>query len=128
MYSMLECLYEVREPLGAALASLRTKITPQTSLEYATIKEPIQVLSPFQQATVELSGEKWVSASKVIPMLKMLSHTTQTKNESLNTNMVRQLGSNLVCWVIDRSLKAETITVIMTIPTLLEPRFKNRIE
>ncbi|KAK0142603.1 hypothetical protein N1851_019466 [Merluccius polli] len=57
-FSMLQRLYEVREPVGAALASLRTDITPPKSLEYATIKEAIQVLAPFQQATVELSGEK----------------------------------------------------------------------
>ena len=111
-----------QEPVGAALASLRTDITPPTSLEYATIKEAIQVLAPFQQATVELSGEKWVSASKIIPLLEMLSHTTQTKTESLTTRMARQLGANLVRRVIDRSLKAEAITV--TMPTLLDPRFK----
>ena len=122
-FSMLQRLFEVREPVGAALASLRTDITPPTSLEYATIKEAIQVLAPFQQATVELSGEKWVSASKVIPLLKMLSHTTQTKTESLTTHMARELGANLVRRVIDRSLKAEAITV-MTMPTLLDPRFK----
>ncbi|XP_075999197.1 E3 SUMO-protein ligase ZBED1-like [Genypterus blacodes] len=122
-YSMLERLYDLREPVGAALASLRTEITLPTSLEYATIKETIQVLGPFQQATVELSGEKWVSASKVIPMLKMLSHTTQAKTDSLMANMARQLGANLVRRVIDRSLKAEAITV-MTMPTLLDPRFK----
>ena len=56
-FRMLQCLYEVREPVGAALAYLRTDITPPTSLEYATIKEAIQVIAPFQQATVELRGE-----------------------------------------------------------------------
>ena len=64
-----------------------------------------------------------MSASKIIPLLKMLSHTTQTKTESLTTHMARQLGANLVRRVIDRSLKAEAITV-MTMPTVLDPRFK----
>ncbi|XP_062872093.1 zinc finger BED domain-containing protein 4-like [Trichomycterus rosablanca] len=122
-YLMLERLYNLREPVGAALASLRTEITPPTSLEYEIIKETIQVLGAFQQATIELSGEKWVSASKVIPMLKMLSHTTQNKTKSLTSSMARQLGANLVRRVIDRSLKAEAITV-RTMPTLLDPRFK----
>ncbi|KAK0147477.1 Zinc finger BED domain-containing protein 1 [Merluccius polli] len=56
---------------------------------------------PRTQATVELSVEKWVSASKIIPLLKMLSHTIQTKTESLTTHMARQLGANLVRRVID---------------------------
>ncbi|KAL7828727.1 hypothetical protein SRHO_G00323610 [Serrasalmus rhombeus] len=119
-YSMLEHLHDLKEPVGAALVSLRAEITLPISLEYATIKEMIQVFSAFQQATIELSGEKWVNASKVIPML---SHTSQTKTESLTTNMARQLGANLVHRVIHQSLKAEAITG-MTMPTLLDPRFK----
>ncbi|KAJ7985135.1 hypothetical protein DPEC_G00348940 [Dallia pectoralis] len=64
-YSMLERLYQLREPVGAALASLKTDITPPTALEYEAVQDALDVLAPFRQATVELSGEKRVSASKV---------------------------------------------------------------
>ncbi|XP_048010537.1 zinc finger BED domain-containing protein 4-like [Megalobrama amblycephala] len=57
-YNMLERLYQVREPVGAALACLRTDITPLTALEYEAIQDALHVLAPFHQATVELSAEK----------------------------------------------------------------------
>ncbi|XP_073670235.1 E3 SUMO-protein ligase ZBED1-like [Paramisgurnus dabryanus] len=122
-YSMLERMYDLREPVGAALASLRTDVSPPSSLEYDTIKDALEILAPFHQATVELSAEKIVSASKVIPLLKMLNHTILTKSEGLTSNMARQLADNLVRRVREHALQMESISV-MTMPTLLDPRFK----
>ncbi|XP_076137405.1 E3 SUMO-protein ligase ZBED1-like [Alosa pseudoharengus] len=122
-YSMLERLYDLREPVGAALASLRTDVSPPTSLEYETMKDALDLLAPFHQATVELSAEKRVSASKVIPLMKMLNHTIVRKSEGLTSNMARQLADNLVRRVREHALQMESISV-MTMPTLLDPRFK----
>lgn len=74
---MLECLFEQREAVGAALASLHTDLLPLSSLENDTIEETAKLLGPFHQATVELLEENRVSGSKVIPLLKMLHHTVQ---------------------------------------------------
>ncbi|XP_048034748.1 E3 SUMO-protein ligase ZBED1-like [Megalobrama amblycephala] len=105
-YNMLERLYQLREPVGAALACLRTDITPPTALEYEAVQDPLHVLAPFHQATVELSAEKRVSASKVIPLMKMLNHMVTSKLEGLKSNSTRQLGDSLVwkvtfgiCWI-----------------------------
>ncbi|KAJ8336870.1 hypothetical protein SKAU_G00380900 [Synaphobranchus kaupii] len=62
-FHMLDRLHQQREPMGAALASLNTDLTPLTSQEYEAIRECLRVLSPFHQATVELSEEKRVSGS-----------------------------------------------------------------
>nr|XP_055024633.1 uncharacterized protein LOC129414600 [Misgurnus anguillicaudatus] len=120
---MLERLHQLREPLGEALASLRTDITPPTALEYEAVQDALHVLAPFHQATVELSGEKRVSASKVIPLMKMLHHNITNKSEGLNTNCARQLGDSLLQRVREKAVHLETLSV-MTIPTLLDPRFK----
>nr|XP_055070155.1 E3 SUMO-protein ligase ZBED1-like [Misgurnus anguillicaudatus] len=122
-YNMLERLHQLREPVGAALASLRTDITPPTALEYEAVQDALHVLAPFHQATVELSGEKRVSASKVIPLMKMLHHNITNKSEGLNTNCARQLGDSLLQRVREKAVHLETLSV-MTIPTLLDPRFK----
>jgi len=50
-YNMLERLYQLREPVGAALASLKTNITPPTALEYEAVQDALHVLAPFHQAT-----------------------------------------------------------------------------
>ncbi|CAM4607670.1 unnamed protein product [Leuciscus chuanchicus] len=89
-------LFNLREPVGAALASLKTDITPPTALEYEAVRDALDVLGPFRQATVELSGEKRVSASKVIPLMKMLNHAVTSKLEGLNSNLTKQLSDSLV--------------------------------
>ena len=69
-YEMLKRLHDEKEPVWVALGSLNTDITPLSADEFNIIGEAIAVLAPFHQATVELSEEKRVSGSKVIPMMK----------------------------------------------------------
>ncbi|CAM4272879.1 unnamed protein product [Leuciscus chuanchicus] len=88
--NMLDRLYQLREPVGAALTSLKTDVTPPTALEYEAVQDALDVLAPLRQDTVELSGEKRVSASKVIPLMKMLNHAVTSKLEDLDSNLTRQ--------------------------------------
>lgn len=71
-YLMLQRLFKERQSVGAALATLKTDVRPLSSEDYDTVDACLQLLAPFFQATVELSEEKRVSGSKVIPMTKML--------------------------------------------------------
>lgn len=95
-FQMFQRLYELRELVGAALASLQTDIPPLTAEEYRNVGECLRVLSPFNDATVELSEEKRVSGSKVIPLLKMLEQSLQEEMPSMATDMAAQLGEHLV--------------------------------
>ncbi|KAJ4927019.1 hypothetical protein JOQ06_014759 [Pogonophryne albipinna] len=63
-YHMLQRLVDLREPVGAALASLNTEITTLTSAEFTTISGCLSLLSGLNDATIELSEEKNVSGSK----------------------------------------------------------------
>ncbi|KAL1251178.1 hypothetical protein QQF64_018974 [Cirrhinus molitorella] len=69
-FLMLQWLYGERQAVGA---SLRTDISPLHPQEFEAIEKVLCVVSPFQQATLELSEEKHVSGSKVIPLMKMSS-------------------------------------------------------
>ncbi|KAK7881460.1 hypothetical protein WMY93_029869 [Mugilogobius chulae] len=73
-FDMFQRLYEQREPVGAALSNLENDISPLTSVDYDIIQESLFLLQPFKAATTELSEEKRVSASKVIPLYRMLQH------------------------------------------------------
>jgi len=64
-----------------------------------------------------------VSASKVIPLMKMLNHSVTSKLEGLKSNLTRQLSDSLVQRVREQAVQLESISV-MTIPTLLDPRLK----
>ncbi|XDV34174.1 hypothetical protein PO909_004366 [Leuciscus waleckii] len=111
-----ERLAQVQEQMGRPVLKMIT-------LEYEAVRDALDVLGPFRQATVELSGEKRVSASKVIPLMKMLHHAVTSKLEGLNSNLTKQLGDSLVRRVREQAVNLESISV-MTMPTLLDPRFK----
>lgn len=122
-YVMLERLHSEREAVSAAMASLHTEITMLTSTEFTIIKECLGVLGPFNEATIELSEEKRVSASKIIPLLKMISLTLGEQLGSKNTDMAKHLTKTMQLKLME-SLCHFQKTSILTLPTLLDPRFK----
>uniref|UniRef100_A0A0S7ESM7 PPUP9221 n=1 Tax=Poeciliopsis prolifica TaxID=188132 RepID=A0A0S7ESM7_9TELE len=76
-YLMRQRLVKLREPVGAALAGLQTDIPFFTASEFDIVVVCLSLLSPFYDATMELSAEEHVSASKVIPLLKMIEKALQ---------------------------------------------------
>ena len=122
-HQMLRRIYDLREPVGAAVASLLTDIPPLTAGEYMIVGECLSILSPFNDATVELSEEKRVSASKVIPLLKMLNHALAEEIPNKTTLMGQQLADSLTNLLRDKLHQLQSMS-ISTLPTLLDPRFK----
>ena len=123
-YLMLARLHDEKEPVWVSLASLKTDITPLTADEFTIIGETLRVLAPFHQATVELSEEKRVSGSKVIPMMKMLYHALERNASNLHTQAATHLHEHLRRRVTDTASNLESLSVL-TLSTLLDPRFKS---
>ncbi|XP_014907970.1 zinc finger BED domain-containing protein 1-like [Poecilia latipinna] len=84
-YEMQSRLHDEREPVWLSLTSLKGDLTPLTADEHSIIGETLLVLAPFHQATVELSEERRVSGSKVIPMMKMLYLALESNASTLHT-------------------------------------------
>lgn len=122
-YEMLDRLYEQRGPVGAVLASLRTDVRAFGAKEYDDIKECLEILAPLKLATVELSSEKVVSGSKIIPMVKMLRHAITTKQHTLTTDMSKTLAAHLITQMTERLSHYESAGQ-HALATLLDPRFK----
>ncbi len=120
---MLQRLYEQREPLGAALTSLNTTLLPLSAEEYDTINQCLSVFSPFHQATEEMSTEKRVSGSKVIPIVKMLKHLAFRRCTSVTHPVASNLVNNIHTNLQEKFAGLEKITSL-TLATLLDPRFK----
>lgn len=76
-FQMLQRLHGERQAVGASLASIRTDHSPLYPHVYEAREEVLCVLSPFHQATLELSEEKHVSVSKFIALMKMIHHSLQ---------------------------------------------------
>ncbi|XP_062857042.1 E3 SUMO-protein ligase ZBED1-like [Trichomycterus rosablanca] len=122
-FLMLQRLYDERQTVGAALASLKTDVHPLSSEEYETIAACLQVLSPFYAATVELSQEKRVSGSMVIPLVKMLFQATQEVILKTTNVTATLLGRNITATLINKFDNLESSTLV-SLATLLDPRFK----
>ena len=122
-FLMLERIFEQRQAVGAALATLKTDVNPLSSEDYDTIKSCLQLLGPFYQATVELSEEKRVSGSKIIPMTKMLMLYLKNTVDQISHNTAQQLGQTLQSQMQKRFETAEATTALY-LSTLLDPRFK----
>lgn len=122
-YAMLERLFAHREPVGATLVTLKTSLIPLTSEEYQTVNECLGVMCHFNEASTELSEEKRVSGSKVIPLIRMLRHAITSESSQVHDETALQLCNNLLRLLSERMSTFETMS-IMTLATLLDPRFK----
>lgn len=110
--------------LALTLTSLSMDITPLSSEEYGIIAECLRVLAPFNAATVELSKQKRVSGPKVIPLRPMLNHSQQEEVRIATTPLCTSMTDHLRRQFRDRLQTLKSMS-IMSLATLLGPRFKN---
>ena len=123
-YHMLQRLFEERQAVGAALATLRNDVRPLSSEDYDTITACLKLLVPFYQATVELSEEKRVPGSKIIPMIKMLMLYLFDSMGKTGHTIAKQLGENMIIMMQNKFDSIEKNQTALTHSTLLDPRFK----
>ncbi|XP_069569518.1 E3 SUMO-protein ligase ZBED1-like [Brachyistius frenatus] len=122
-YLMLQRLVEQREPVGAALAGLQHDIPFLTSEEFNIVGGCLSLLSPFYDATVELSAEENVSASKVVPLVKMLDHTLQEEITKPAPAAALEMGDQLIRQLREKLYTLQSMSIV-SLATLLDPRFK----
>ncbi|XP_056271977.1 zinc finger BED domain-containing protein 4-like [Pseudoliparis swirei] len=116
-------LMEQREPVGAALAGLQHDVSFLTAEEFNIVGACLSLLSPFFDATVELSAEENVSASKVVPLVKMLEHTLQEEMTKPAPAAALEMGNQLIRQLREKLYTLQSMS-IMSLATLLDPQFK----
>ncbi|XP_032428162.1 zinc finger BED domain-containing protein 1-like [Xiphophorus hellerii] len=122
-YLMLQRLVELREPVGAALAGLHTDIPFFTASEFDIVVACLSLLSPFYDATTELSAEEHVSASKVIPLLKMMEKALQEEDTKSAPAVAVEIGEQLIRQLREKLHMLQSMS-ILSLATLLDPLFK----
>ncbi|KAE9542433.1 hypothetical protein AGLY_003294 [Aphis glycines] len=75
--NMIERLIQIKNPLSAAMSSLRRAPNCLTSNEWDIITDCAPILKPFESLTIELSGEKYPTLSLVIPLVRGLQYTVR---------------------------------------------------
>ncbi|KAK6470307.1 zinc finger BED domain-containing protein 1-like [Huso huso] len=116
---MLERLHEQREAVTTALCLLGKNTLCLSNEELSMVHLTIEALRPFEEATREVSAEKHVSVSKVIPLVSLLlraAAATERQGSSLATELALQCQGRFRGIETFHSLAASTF---------LDIRFKN---
>ncbi|MBN3281745.1 ZBED4 protein, partial [Polyodon spathula] len=119
VFYMLERLHEQREAVTTALCLLGKNTLCLSNEELSMIHLTIEALRPFEEATREVSAEKHVSVSKVIPLVSLLlraAAATERQGSSLDTELALQCQRRFRGIETFHSLAASTF---------LDIRFKN---
>lgn len=92
-----------------------------TAQDKQIMEEFVNILRPFESATKILSGEKYLTAGKVLPVISMTRYALDLTTPQ--TNLGKDLKSKISLLFEKRFEDIESDTR-MVIATLLDPRFK----
>ena len=124
---MMERLLEQKLAINAALhADKHTNVTSLelSCTEWQLLDDLIPVLHPFKLATEAMSGEKYITASLVLPCVYQLLHETN-QNGASSSGVIRN-----VCHAITNDLEKRfptdrNLDSPIAFAALMDPRFKN---
>lgn len=118
---MLERLLEVKISLSATLPLLDSPPSNLDSNEWIMTENVVELLRPFENVTMILSGEKYPSLSSVIPLVLRLRNALENKTpvSELAKNLKRRLST-----VIEKRLEVYETNRTASKATFLDPRFK----
>jgi len=122
-YDMFRRIYEIREPVEAAIAVLQKPVETPTTEEWLILKEACEVLRPFQAVTTEISSEKSVTVSKVIVLVRGLKSACHKVGGTATTRVAQQLVAAISEDMNKRFANCE-MNQILARSTFLDPRFK----
>lgn len=90
-------------------------------MEIETIKEVLEILKPIEEVSREISGEKYLTSSKVIPIVNCLTRKLQKLNPS--TEGAKELLKITLQELKHRFGPIEQVS-LLAFATILDPRFK----
>lgn len=121
-FYMLERFVEVANDVSAVLLESSSSIEMLSVTELRTAKEYVKILRPFELGTREMNAEKYITASKVIPVITMIEKAINKVETT--TLLGRSLKSELILSLEERFEKVKKDSTLV-IATPLDPRFKN---
>ena len=121
-YIMIKRLMDIKLPLESTINSLSVSFDPVTSHEWKVITDILLVLQPFESLTSELSGEKYVTSSLIVPLIEGCPFNL--KSLVLCTPEGNLLKSKFINEVFPNRFEKIYSYKYNLIATALDPRFK----
>ncbi|XP_039279367.1 E3 SUMO-protein ligase ZBED1-like [Nilaparvata lugens] len=120
---MIRRILEVGDSLVLAMSSLKNS-PPQLSAEdNALLKDMVEALSPFEEATEQISGDQYATASLINPLVIGLFNHLSEVEMTMTTEEGNILLHSLIRSVNQRLFPYET-SAVPSLATLLDPRYK----
>lgn len=119
VFYMMERMYEQNEAVTTALCLLEESELCLSTEELSLINQTLDTLRPFEEVTREVSSEKHVSVSKVIPLVSLIHRAIaacEHQGSSLATQLAQQCQRRFGCTETMHCLAASTF---------LDVRFKH---
>lgn len=118
---MLNRFIELADKISPILLQSPTAPSMLSALELLTIKEFVELLKIFEDATQIISGETYLTASKVIPIVNTIKNRLNTLNP--NTDIGKHFKHELTKQFLKRFDTIEKV-LPLAIATICDPRFK----
>lgn len=93
-----------------------------TARELQQLRETLKLLRPFEKVTLEISGDKYVVISKIMPLLNCITNEIESLQPTLDIGI--ELKRNIITELKKRYGEIEFFNMF-PIATILDPRFKN---
>ena len=117
-YTMLASYKDMHNDICTVLSQKGKSYMTLDENELQLLDSTIDVLGVFFDATEEMSSEKFTSISKIIPLIRQLKQ----KTEKSETTLAKKLQSQ----IDDYFCNVEN-TKLLTMTTILDPHFKNKV-
>lgn len=120
---MLERYIEQHDAITAVLCLLGRNEICLSSFDLEMIKAAVKILRPFEEVTWEISADKHLSVSKVIPIMRLLQVTTFNNAQDSQTAVEHEFHTDRQIEINKRFANIEA-NYRLADATFLDPRFK----
>ncbi|XP_008178823.1 zinc finger BED domain-containing protein 4-like [Acyrthosiphon pisum] len=127
VFYMLERFVLLENSVRASLGLLENPPSSLTGVEWIVVKELCTVLRPFESATKVVSGEMYMTASMILPIVNGLTEVSSKMNNKPEFDS----RTHKVVNSISNAMKSKTswgniyLSKTLAKCTFLDPRFKN---
>ncbi|XP_056463184.1 E3 SUMO-protein ligase ZBED1-like [Gadus chalcogrammus] len=122
-FHMIQRILESKDAVIATLAVINAPVAPLSQEEWEALQEACSVLEPFDQVTVEISAERYVTASKMLILCRGLQRVTTEHQSRVTTACVKDLVNSLSS-SMDKKFHRMEYNAVLSETTILDPRFK----
>lgn len=141
-FQMFERFLKLKVPLAQFIADHSTSVGMISEEEWVKLNVAMELLQPCYEFTTELSSERFVTSSKIIPMVKLLRRHYLNESRVANAmdceeNMYIEDSTSLdtpaefktelareMYKQIDKRLSVYQNIPVLSMSTILDPRFK----